>query len=91
MAGEASAAYVLGVSGAVGNEMRTLALARVGGERRLYEAAFADLWASFEAAEGPAVGRRLALVNVRYDADALNLVLYTEARVAIRADVVEFE
>jgi hypothetical protein len=49
-----------------------------------------DLWSSFEAQHGPAEGRRLALVNVRYDSDATNLLLYSDLTLAIRADVVEF-
>jgi hypothetical protein len=35
-------------------------------------------------------GERLALVNVRYDVSALNLLLYTQPTVTVRADVVEF-
>lgn len=88
--GTASAGYVLGFSGGWGPSMQTLAIARVDGEGQLYGTAIADLWDQFEEAHGPAAGRPLGLVNVRYDADALNLVLYTKATVWVRADVVEF-
>jgi hypothetical protein len=91
VSGEASASYILGASGAFGTEMRTIALARVGGDGLLYRAAFEDLWQNFEAEYGSADGRHLALVNVRYDSDALNLLLFTRPEVSIRADVVEFE
>lgn len=91
VSGEASASYILGVSGAVGTELRTFALVRVGGDRLLYQAAFEDLWQNFEAEYGSVDGRRLALVNVRYDSNALNLLLFTQPQVSIRADVVEFE
>ena len=91
LSGEASASYILGASAAFGTEMQTLALLRVGGDKLLYQAAFDDLWRNFEAEYGPVEGRRLALVNVRYDSDALNLILFTRPEVSIRADVVEFE
>lgn len=90
VSGEATAAYLLGVSAAVGTEMTTFALARIEGEGALYEAALADLWQNFEAEHGAAEGRALALTNLRYDSDALNLGVYTRPRVGVRADVVEF-
>ena len=34
--------------------------------------------------------RTLALVNIRFDSDALNLLVYTRPRISVRADVVEF-
>jgi len=89
--GEAEAGYILGFSGAGRGEMHTLALFRVEGEGMLYREAVDDLWAHFEAEHGAVEGRSLALVNVRYDSDALNVLgLYTKPRVSIRADVVEF-
>ncbi|MEM1128322.1 MAG: DUF6567 family protein [Bacteroidota bacterium] len=90
VSGEASATYLLGASGSVRAEMTTLALVRVGGEPLLYQAALDDLWQNFEAEHGAPEGRRLALVNVRFDSDALNLLVVTQPRVSIRADVVEF-
>lgn len=89
--GEAEAAYVLGVSTAFLSEMRTVALARVSGSGSLYAEALEDLWRNFEAEHGSATGRSLALVNVRFDSDALNLLVYTRPRISVRADVVEFE
>lgn len=91
VSGEAEAGYVIGLSGALYTEMRTIALARVSGTGQLYAEAIQDLWRNFEAANGPVAGRRLALVNVRFDSDALNLLIYTRPRVFVRADVVEFE
>lgn len=88
--GEASAAYLLGVSVAVGPDLRTLALARIEGEGFLAREALADLWRNFEASNGSVLNRRLALVNVRFDADVLNLLLYVRPRMSVRADVVEF-
>jgi hypothetical protein len=56
----------------------------------LYKEALENLWKNFETTNGSVEGRRLALVNVRYDADALNLFVYTQPKIVIRADVVEF-
>ena len=89
--GEAEAAYLLGVSGAVGSEMRTVALIRLEGDGQLYRAALEDLWRNFEREHGSIEGRSIALVNVRYDSDAQNVLgLYTRPKISIRADVIEF-
>lgn len=92
VSGEAEAGYLLGLSAGSGLGLSTLALIRIQGEGLLYKEALEDLWQNFEAQYGSVEGRRLALVNVRYDADALNVLgLYTRPKVSIRADVVEFE
>lgn len=88
--GEATAGYLLGVSGGMFFSTNTVALARVSGSGLLYEEALADLWANFEEEYGEVQGRDLALVNVRYDVEALNLIVYTSPTVLVRADVVEF-
>jgi len=91
--GKAKAGYILGFSAAFRSEMSTLALIRVSGEGLLYQEALADFWNNFEQQTDSSVeGRKLALINVRYDGDALNVIgLYTQPRVAIVADVIEFE
>lgn len=93
VSGEASAGYILGLSGGFGlsSQMNTLALARVDGEGALYREALQDLWDNFRNAYGDVEGRNLALINVRFDGDALNLFVYTRPTVSIRADVVEFQ
>ena len=91
VAGTSEAAYVLGFSWSVRAEPRTLALFRVDGDEMLVNAAMEDLWSNFEAEHGPAAGRKLALVNVRFDSDSANyLLFYSEQKVMIRADVIEF-
>jgi ABC-type transporter Mla MlaB component len=90
VSGEAEAAYILGLSASLGPEMRTIALARVSGTGQLYREALADLWRNFEQQHGPVTHRRLALVNLRFDSEALNLLVYTRPRIYVRADVVEF-
>jgi hypothetical protein len=92
VSGKASAAYLIGFSMATGSEMRTLAFFRVEGDGLLYRVALEELWLNFEQEHGSVEGRALALVNVRYDSDAQNILgLYTKPQISIRADVIEFE
>jgi len=88
--GEAESAHLLGFSGGTGSRFGTIALIRVDGTGLLYKEAVEILWNNFEREHGSPEGRHLALVNVRYDSDSLNLLLYTKAKLSIRADVVEF-
>jgi len=90
LVGESKAGYVLGVSISTGMSTETFALFRASGTGRLYQEALASLWKNVEKSCGALQGRKLALINVRYDAEALNFLLYTEPRVTVRADVVEF-
>ena len=90
VSGEAKAGYLLGVSFSNGPQTGSLALVRIGGTGQLYKEAMENLWKEFEKEHGSAAGRRLALSNVRYDADNRNLLLYTDVKLAIRADVIEF-
>lgn len=88
--GEATAGYLLGVTVPAGMVTNTIALARVEGTGMLYKEALDGLWKNFQLAHGPAEGKKLALINVHYDSDALNLLVYTKARLMVSADVVEF-
>ena len=89
--GEASAEYLLGFSVAQGGEMQTIALIPLGGDRLLYKVALENLWRNFEQTHGNVEGRSLALVNVRFDSEALNvLIFYTRPKISVRADVIEF-
>lgn len=88
--GEATAGYIFGFSMPMGMATNTFAVARVEGTGMLYKEALDNLWKNFESSHGPAEGKKLALTNVHYDSDALNLFFYTEPRVIVRADVVEF-
>lgn len=56
-----------------------------------YAEVLEGLWENYESAHGPVTNQKLALANVRYDTDILNLVLYSRVRVMVRADVIEFE
>lgn len=88
--GSAEAEYILGFSYSAGIGSQTIALARVNGTGNLYQEALANLWNNYEQQHGSVTGKKLALVNVRYDGEALNLLLYTRPKVMVRADVVEF-
>jgi len=88
--GEASAGYILGGTFSVGMATNTFALVRVSGTGMLYKEALDNLWKNIEATYGSIEGKKVALINVRYDAEALNLILYTSPHISIRADVVEF-
>ncbi len=90
VAGEAQAGYLLGASFSVGATTNSFALLRISGTGMLYKEALQNLWKSYESANGSVEGKKLALVNVRYDSEALNLFVYTQPRLVIRADVIEF-
>lgn len=90
ISGEAKAGYLLGAAFGVGMYTQVIGVARVSGDKALYKTAMDDLWDNFEEKHGSAIGRNLALVNVRYDIDALNLLVYTQPILTIQADIIEF-
>jgi hypothetical protein len=89
--GSAKSGYVLGVSGDMGGKAGVIALFRVSGSGNLYQEALEKLWKNYEEKHGSVEGKKLALVNIRYDSDILNLILYTKLKIAVRGDVVEFK
>jgi hypothetical protein len=91
VSGEASSRGIIGISFGLGMGATQLSLIPLTEDRMLYRRAVKDLWAKFETANGTTVNRKLALVNVRYDSESLNLLLYTRVTTAIVADVVEFQ
>jgi len=88
--GESEAGYLLGITWNAGVANTTVALARVSGSDALYRDAIQNLWQNYEAKNGSVDGKKVALINIRYDSDNLNLLLYTGTHVSIRADVIEF-
>lgn len=88
--GEAEAGYILGLSYSSGFIANTFALARVSGTDKLYSDALDNLWENYESNHGSIGDKKLALTNVRYDAEILNLLLYTGTKITVRADIVEF-
>jgi hypothetical protein len=90
VSGESQAGYLFGVTYSLSTITNTLALVRIDGTGQLYKEALEQLWQNYEKYNGSVAGKKLALVNVRYDADVLNLFVYTKVKYFIRADVVEF-
>ncbi len=88
--GEASAGYIIGISMGFGLFQQTYGIIPLSKDRQLYKLAVQDLWKNFEARFGTAVGKKYALINIRYDSEALNLLVYTKPKVTIVADVIEF-
>ncbi len=90
VSGEAEVGYLFGTSMSMGMVTTTFALIRIEGTGMLYKEALDNLWKNYEATHGAVEGKKLALINVRYDSDILNLFVYTRPKVMVRADVVEF-
>lgn len=89
--GEASSKGLLGVSYGLGLATTQLVLIPLTDDRTLYQTAIRNFWSNFETKYGPASGRRLALVNFRYDSESTNLFFFTKVRTIVVADVVEFQ
>jgi hypothetical protein len=87
ISGEASSNGIIGVSFGGGQ----LSIIPLSSNRTLYKNALQNLWANFEAKNGSAVGRTLALTNLRYDSETLNTGFYTKIKIVVIADVVEFK
>ena len=88
--GQAEASYLIGISYSSGLMAGSFAVARLEGSGRLYAEALEDLWRHYESIHSRVRNRQLALVNVRYDTDILNLFVYSRIRITVRADVIEF-
>lgn len=91
VSGEAESGFILGVSYSTGLTAATLAIARVNGTGMIYAEALEDLWATYESENGTVTDQKLALANIRYDTDILNLVLYTKVKITVRADIIRFD
>ncbi len=82
----AKASYLIGVTVSSGPVTNSISLKRFSGTGKLYQEALDNLWGQFAAEHGAVEGRRLALTNVRYDADTRNFALYSDVVLAVRAD-----
>ncbi|MCB0731340.1 MAG: hypothetical protein KDC88_09930 [Ignavibacteriae bacterium] len=89
--GKSNAAYVLGFTYSAGSISNTFALARVNGSSKLYDDAIQNLWNNYKAEYGDTEGKNLVLANIRIDNDMLNLFLYTETKLFVTADIIEFK
>ncbi len=91
LTGESEAVYIFGLSYSTGFTVSTFAVARIEGSGEMYAEALENLWNSYESEFGTPRNQKLALANVRYDADILNLFFYTKVRLLVRADIIEFD
>jgi hypothetical protein len=91
VSGEASSDGIFGASLGVGMGAAQYSLIPLTPDRTLYKIAMQNLWTNFEAKNGSAVDRTLALTNLRYDSESFNLFFYTKLKVVVIADVVEFK
>jgi hypothetical protein len=89
--GSAQNAAILGLSHSWGLTTQSYGLIPLKGSKMMYKDAREALWTSFEELYGSAGGRKLALVNVQYDAATTNYIFYTQAKITITADVIEFD
>lgn len=89
--GTAETAYLFGASYSWGMATNSMGLIPMGGTKTLYKDAREALWNNFESEYSSVEGRKLALVNIQYDAATSNFFFYTDAKVTITADVIEFD
>ena len=90
ISGEASSKGILGISLGMGMGGGQFSLIPLTEDRTLYKNAMQNLWTNFEAKNGSPVDHTYALINLRFDAETLNTLLYTKIRIVVIADVVEF-
>jgi len=88
--GTSTVAYLFGGSFSIGGVSRIGGIFKVTGTGEIYNEALEDLWKNYETEYGSPNGQSIALANVRYDTESVNLLLYTSIVLIIRADVVRF-
>ncbi len=89
--GSAESSYILGASHSWGITTQSFGLFPLQGTKTLYKDAREELWTNFEEQYTSVEGKKLALVNIQYDAATSNYFVYTHAKITITADVIEFE
>ena len=88
--GSSEQGYLFGLSAPQGSDVGIIGLIKVSGEDKMFDAAVKELWSDFRNKVGDPKGRKLALINIRQDVKVLNTFVYTQAKIFITADVVEF-
>ncbi|MCF7805976.1 MAG: hypothetical protein K9N46_16315 [Candidatus Marinimicrobia bacterium] len=89
--GSSSLAFLMGASYSFGAASNAMGIFRVEGTGAVYQEALSDLWNNVKATAGSTEGEPIALANVRYDSEMLNLFFYTKLTVNVRADVIRFQ
>ena len=88
--GSAMQGYLIGVSMQQFSDVATFGLIKVSGDEKLYDAAVKSLWQDYREKYGDPERKNLLLINIRQDTETLNTLVYTEAKLFLTADVVEF-
>lgn len=89
--GTSDISYLFGVSYSWGVATNSAGIIPLDGNKMLYKEARESLWDNFEKQGESIEGRTLALINIQYDSNTTNFLVYTKASVSITADIIEFE
>lgn len=89
--GTSQISYLIGASYSWGIATNSVGIIPLGGNKMLYKEARESLWDNFEKQGESVEGRTLALINIQYDSNTSNFMVYTKASVSITADIIEFE
>jgi hypothetical protein len=89
--GTSEISYLLGVSYSWGVATNSIGIIPLDGNKMLYKEARESLWDNFEKQGESIEGRTLALINIQYDSNTANFLVYTKASYSITADIIEFE
>lgn len=89
--GTSEMSYLFGASYSWGVATNSVGIIPLGGNKMLYKEARESLWDNFEKQGQSIEGRTLALINIQYDSNTANFMVYTKASVSITADIIEFE
>lgn len=89
--GTSEISYLFGASYSWGVATNSIGIIPLEGKKMLYKEARESLWDNFEKQGESIEGRRLALINIQYDSNTTNFMVFTKASVSITADIIEFE
>ncbi|MEP1151232.1 MAG: hypothetical protein JXR20_00605 [Balneola sp.] len=89
--GTAEISYLLGASYSWGIATNSVGIIPLDRNKMIYKEARESLWDNFEKQGESIEGRTLALINIQYDSNTTNFMVYTKASVSITADIIEFE
>tara|TARA_R110002096_G_scaffold52194_1_gene136128 strand:- start:2774 stop:3187 length:414 start_codon:yes stop_codon:yes gene_type:complete len=89
--GTSEISYLIGASYSWGIATNSVGIIPLDRNKMIYKEARESLWDNFEKQGESIEGRSLALINIQYDSNTTNFLVYTKASVSITADIIEFE
>jgi len=89
--GTSETSYLFGASYSWGVATNSIGIIPLDRNKMLYKEARESLWDNFEKQGESIEGRTLALINIQYDSNTANFIVYTKASVSITADIIGFE